>query len=184
MESIKLLVEEHKNIKRVLKVVRKLSIKVFESGEVDFASFYNGIDFIRNYADKHHHNKEEEILFKKLSEELGEPLASGPISAMFSEHDLGRLFIYNLEQALKAVKAGNGEAKVDIIANAVAYTDLLYRHIDKEDNAIYIYGEKNLSQDSLAEVEEACKKVEIEASQQGIQDKYLKLIDDLEKRVD
>jgi len=184
MESIKLLVAEHNNIKRVLKVLRKLSVKVFESGEVDFESFYDGIDFIRNYADKHHHNKEEEILFKKLSEELGEPLASGPVAAMFSEHDLGRLFIYNLEQALKSVKEGNAESKVDIIANAVAYTDLLYRHIDKEDNAIYTYGENNLSKESLAEVEEACNKVEIIASQQGIQDKYLKLIDDLEQRVD
>ncbi|TDX51626.1 hemerythrin domain-containing protein [Orenia marismortui] len=183
MKAIKLLVEEHKNIKRVLAVARKLSLNVLEKDEVDFQSFYDIIDVVRNYADKHHHSKEEKILFKKMSEELGEPLASGPITAMFSEHDLGRLFIYNLEAALEKVKEGDQEAKLDIIANTIAYTDLLHRHIDKEDNTIYTFGENNLTEESLVEVEEECNRVEENAAKEGIQDKYLTLISDLEKRV-
>jgi len=183
MSAISLMVEEHKNIKRVLKVIRKLCINILNNKEVNFEGFEKAIDFVRNYADKHHHNKEEDILFKKMSEELGEAVAKGPIFGMFADHDLGRLFIRNLDEALKRVKNGDEDSKVDIIGNAIAYTDLLYRHIDKEDNAIYKFGESKLSEEALREVEEKCEIVEREASEKNIQDKYLKLVDELESLV-
>lgn len=106
MDAIDLMVEEHKNIKRILKVVRKLCMGIVNGEEVNFDAFDKTIDFIRNYADKHHHNKEEDILFRKMSDELGEAVAQGPIYGMFADHDLGRLFIKNLQDALEKVKAG------------------------------------------------------------------------------
>ena len=36
-----------------------------------------------------------------MSEFLGEQIAKAPIMDMLTEHDLGRLFIGNLEEALK-----------------------------------------------------------------------------------
>ena len=184
MNFFELLIEEHNNIKRVLKVTRKLSIKVMETGQVDFESFRKIIDFLRNYADKHHHSKEEEILFEKMSKELGEPMASGPITAMFSEHDLGRLFIHNLENALDKVKNGDNEAKVDIVANAVAYTDLLKRHIEKEDHTIYRFGENNLKEGSIVKIQKEINQIEEKASKQDIQTKYLEIINQLENKVE
>ncbi len=181
MNAISLMVEEHKNIKRVLKAIRKLCIKILNGEEVDYNVFYKVIDFVRNYADKHHHSKEEEILFKKMSEELGETIEKGPIMGMLTEHDLGRLYMSNLEEALKRVENGDKDSRVDVIANSVSYTDLLYRHIDKEDNAIYKFGEKQLSKEALEEVEKKCKEVEEEALNNGIQEKYLSLIEELEQ---
>lgn len=180
MNAIKLMVEEHKNIKRVLIVIRKLCLKVLQNEEVDYDVFYKIIDFVRNYADKHHHSKEEDILFKKMSEELKDVVGEGPILGMLTEHDQGRLFIKNLEQAVKRVQDGNYEAKLDVIANAIAYTDLLYRHIDKEDNVIYKFGERKLSVESLNEVEAKCEEAERLASEKNIQDKYLKIVNELE----
>lgn len=180
MKAISLMVEEHKNIKRMLKVIRKLCIGIVNGEEVNFEAFQKVIDFVRNYADKHHHKKEENILFKKMSDELGKAVANGPIYGMLAEHDLGRLFINNLETALEKVKEGDLDSRVDVIGNAIAYTDLLYRHIDKENNAIYKFGEKNLSNEALKEVEDKCQIVEKEASKKNIQEKYLKLIDELE----
>jgi hemerythrin-like domain-containing protein len=177
------MVEEHRNIKRVLKVIRKLCIGIVNGEEVNLDAFNKAIDFVRNYADKHHHNKEEDILFKKMSEELGEAIAKGPIYGMFADHDLGRLFIRNLDEALDKVKNGDKDARIDVIGNAIAYTDLLYRHIDKEDNAIYKFAEQRLKDDALREVEEKCKKVEEIAHGKNIQDKYLKVVDELEKLV-
>ncbi|MCK8817246.1 hemerythrin domain-containing protein [Natroniella sulfidigena] len=182
MSSIDLLIEEHNNIKRVLKVIRKLCLKILNQDLVDYQSFYDAIDFVRNYADQHHHNKEEEILFERMKQKLDQDLITEPIRGMFSEHDLGRLFISNLEQALTAVKEGNNDAKVDIIANAIAYTDLLYRHIDKEDNAIYKFAENNLPQEILEKVERECEVVEQSAQDKNLQQKYLDLIDKLEKK--
>lgn len=180
MDSIALMMEEHRNIKRVLQVVRRLCIKILNGEAINHHAFHLTIDFVRNYADQHHHNKEEEILFKKMSEELGETIKNGPIFGMLSEHDLGRLFIANLESALEKVRGGDQNSRVDVIANAIAYTDLLYRHIDKEDNAIYKFGQSRLSVEGMKEVEEKCRMVEEMATNKNIQQKYLEIIDELE----
>ncbi|KXG76113.1 hemerythrin domain-containing protein [Thermotalea metallivorans] len=183
MKAIEQMMEEHRNIKRILKITRIFCIQILNGAPVDDEAFRKIIDFVRNYADRHHHSKEEDILFKKMSDELGEAVAKGPIMGMFAEHDLGRLFISNLEQALDKVKEGDQDARVDVIANAIAYTDLLHRHIDKEDTAIYTFAQKRLSREALAEVEEKCSTIEISGREKKIQDKYLALLEELERSV-
>lgn len=183
MNAISLMVEEHKNIKKVLKVIRRLCINILNGEEVNYKAFNMIVDFVRNYADSHHHNKEEDILFKKMAEELGEEIAKGPIYGMFADHDMGRLYIRKLVEALDKVEKGDEDSKVDVIANAISYTDLLYRHIDKEDNAIYKFGESKLSKEALMEVEEKCNAVECDAKEKNIQSKYINMIDELENMV-
>ncbi len=102
---------------------------------------------------------------------------------MLVEHDLGRLYMQNLEKALKALENGEEEAKIDIIANAVSYTDLLYRHIEKEDDVVYKFAERNLSKETLKKLDEDCERVEKKAREKGIQDKYKNLIHELEEKV-
>jgi len=182
MKSIELLVNEHKHIKRMLTVVKAVSYQIYEHEAVDLNDFDLMIDFIRNYADKHHHEKEENILFDEMGKHLGEAIVDGPLLAMFSEHDLGRMYISNLEAAVTDVKNGNEKRNIDVITNARAYADLLDRHIDKEDNTIYVFGEKNLSDESLAFVEEEMMKVEAAAETDNIQKKYIKMLEQLEKK--
>jgi len=182
MKSIELLVNEHKNIKRMLSVVKEVSYQIYEHKAVELDDFDLMIDFIRNYADKHHHEKEENILFDEMGKHLGEAIVDGPLLAMFSEHDLGRMYVSNLEEAVTAVKNGNDRKNIDIITNARAYADLLDRHIDKEDNTIYVFGENNLSEDSLMFVENEMTKVELEAEKNNIQKKYIDLLEQLEEK--
>ena len=87
----------------------------------------------------------------------------------------------NLENALKELEKGNSDAKVDVIANAIAYTDLLNRHIFKEDTAIYTFAKKQLSKEGMEEVEEKCAEVEEIAKEDNIQNKYLSFLEYLEK---
>ncbi len=183
MDAIELMVNEHKNIKRMLKTVRAMCIKVLNNEAVDFEDFYKVIDFVRNYADKHHHAKEENILFKKMGDELGEKVTKGPIAGMLVEHDLGRLYMSNLEAALERFKEGDTDSRVDIIANAISYTDLLNRHIDKEDTAIYTFARRALSESGMEEVEKSCSDVEINAANHGTQEKYLNLLEELQKKL-
>lgn len=180
MNAIELMIEEHKLIKRMLAVVRSFSIKVLNNEKLDYSDFNKVLDFVRNYADKHHHNKEELILFKRMSEILGERIAKGPIMGMLTEHDLGRLFMGNLEAALKKFQAGDDDSRVDIIANAIGYTDLLNRHIDKEDTAIYTFAQRSLSKEQLDEIDTLCKDVDTEATKNNLQDKYVKILRELE----
>lgn len=181
MDAVDLMKEEHSYIKRGLQVIRKMSISILESGGVCQEDFKNIIEFIRNYADKHHHNKEESILFKKMQEQIGE-MVKAPLSGMFIEHDLGRLFISNLETALQRVKDGDNDSRVDVIANAIGYADLLNRHIDKEDNAIYSFARRSLSLDALESINDECRIVEESAKEKNIQDKYIKILEELEKK--
>lgn len=184
MKATDVLVAEHRNIKRMLGVVRKLCIQIFLKNEVYYEGFYDAIDFIRNYADKFHHGKEEDIYFASMSTELGAAIAQGPIFGMLAEHDLGRLFIKTLEEALEKAKAGDEEAKVDIIANAICYTDLLHRHIDKEDNAIFTFAESNLNQEAKNLVDEDFEKSKDRLNSDETEKKYVALLERLEKYVE
>lgn len=164
MSGVDLLIEEHKNISRMLVVIRKVCFKLIETKEIDYDDFYNIINFIKNFADKHHHKKEEIFLFNRMVEHLGEAGKNAITHGMLVEHDLGRLYIKNLEEALKNLKDGNEEAKLDIIANAISYATLLENHIHKEDNVIFSFAKRKLSEDILKAVNEECYKYEKENS--------------------
>lgn len=180
MNSIEIMVEEHENIKKLLEIVRKASYKVVETKEVPYEDFEKIIDFIRNYADGHHHNKEEIYLFNRMVENLG-ALGEKTIKyGMLVEHDLGRLYVKNLDEALNKHKEGNKEAIIDIVANAVSYTDLLYRHIDKENNVIFKFAERELKKDIMDVINKEC--VEYEKERDNDRVKYLGILSELEKK--
>lgn len=183
MESIDIMIKEHENIRRMLKVIRKYSYKVLLDEEIDYYDFYKIIDFIRNYADKHHHIKEENVLFRIMGENFKQFANNGPITGMFIEHDMGRLYTSNLEEALKEYQKGNDEKRLDIIANAISYTDLLYRHTEKENTALYRLAEKTLPEEIKKQIDVECEQVEKEAEEKGIQKKYLNLLKELESKV-
>ena len=99
-----------------------------------------------------------------MVEHLGEAGKNAITHGMLVEHDLGRLYIKNLEEALKNLKDGNEEAKLDVIANAISYATLLENHIHKEDNVIFSFAKRGLSEDVLKTVDEECYKYEKENS--------------------
>lgn len=182
MKSIEIMVHEHENIRRMLKVLREVSYRIMTGGIYNIDDLPEIIDFVRSYADKLHHGKEEDILFEAMNQEIDKLAKSGAITGMYIEHDQGRLFIANLESGYKAFKEGDDRARLDIIGNAIAYTDLLDRHIEKENTALYKLAERMLSDDIKTKVDLDCEKVENKASEEGTQDRYLKLLEKLEDR--
>ena len=183
MNSIELMVNEHKYIKRMLVVLRKYSCKIVQGENVNVDDFYLMIDFVRNFADKHHHGKEEEFLFNKMMEHQGPAAEKLVRHGMLVEHDLGRLHMTELELALTRFKDGDDEAKIDIIANAVGYANLLTRHIDKEDNVVYKFAENGLPKETLKEIDEQCKAFEENALKDQIREKYIGILEGLEKKL-
>jgi hemerythrin-like domain-containing protein len=182
MDSIELMVNEHGYIKRMLEVVRKASLKVLFQDEINYEDFSHMISFIRNYADAHHHGKEEKMLFNRMVSEIGGAAEKLVNNGMLVEHDMGRFFIQELEEALEKVKKGDQEAKLDVIANAISYANLLTRHIDKEDKVVYTFAKRALSQDTFDIIDKECEDFEKEKSDKGIQKKYLLLLEDLENK--
>lgn len=179
MDAIDLMMDEHKYILRGLKLFRRLSVEILNTNTVDFISFEKMILFVRNYADKHHHNKEEVVLFKKMEAQLGN-MVKGPLSGMYIEHDLGRQHVKLLEEALLRVKNGDLDSRVDIIANSICYADLLTRHIDKEDKLIYTFARRSLSKIDIEDVNASCEKLESEATKNQLQNEYIAALEMLE----
>lgn len=183
MSCLDLMIEEHKLIKRMLVVIRKYCYWILKDQPVDYRDFYKMIDFVRNYADSHHHGKEELLLFDKMVDELGLTAEKLVKHGMLVEHDLGRLHMRELESALQRFLDGDDEARLDIIANAISYTHLLFRHIDKEDRVVFEYAKKNLSPQTMQVLNQQCEAFENKAQENAVQDHYLKLLQSLESKV-
>ena len=160
MSAIDLLINDHKYVSRMLVVIRKVCFNLMENNEIDYEDFDKIISFVRNFADGHHHQKEEIFLFNKMVEHLGDTGKNVITHGMLVEHDLGRSYIRNLIEALEKHKNGNNESKLDIIANSVSYATLLENHIHKEDNIIFNFAKRGLSKQLLELVDKECMEYE------------------------
>ena len=176
------MVNEHENIRRMLKVGRNLAYRVLTLGEFDIDDISKVIDFVRSYADKHHHGKEEDILFKTMNEKLEKLAKAGAITGMYIEHDMGRLYMRNLEAGVESYKAGDDKARLDIIANIISYADLLERHIAKENTAMYKFAVNMLDDASKDYIEKEAGKIEKSAEEDGVQEKYMAILEELEDK--
>ncbi|WP_312702266.1 hemerythrin domain-containing protein [Sedimentibacter sp.] len=182
MNSVQIMVMEHEYILRMLGVVRKACYRVMKGEDINYDDFYKMIEFIRNYADEHHHGKEEKFLFKEMQTKLGKLGENLITHGMLVEHDLGRLYMSDLRDALERVKTGDEESKLDVISNAIGYTHLLKRHIAKENDAVYNFGETNLPKEIIDEINAKTEEFEREAEKKGTQKYYIDILENLEKK--
>ncbi|MGI5058374.1 hemerythrin domain-containing protein [Treponema pectinovorum] len=181
--SIEVMVEEHANIVRMLRVVQKICCNILEGAEPNVDEFFEIIDFIRNYADFHHHGKEEKFLFPEMIERLGAVGENLVKHGMLVEHDLGRNFVKNLETSLIAWREEpKTEHKLNILTNAMGYANLLHVHVEKENNVVYTFAERMLPQDLFEEINEKSREFEQNEAKEGIQKKYLDLLEKLERK--
>lgn len=139
----KVMVDEHQLILRMISLVEK-NTALLEQGRFRNWQFYlDAVDFIRNYADRFHHAKEEDVLFVELIAN-GMPEKQSPIEAMHMEHEQGRAHVRAMaEAAQKALDGEPGQGAI-IAENAKGYAALLRGHIDKEDNILYPLAERVL----------------------------------------
>ncbi len=178
MYGIDLLLEEHKNIYALTEYLNKICCLILEGAKVDVMEFRECIDFVRNYADKHHHEKEEKILFKFMLDKNDSAAEKLIRNGMLVEHDLARYHIDELDKALTQYeKNPTSKAKLDIITHAASYADLLQRHINKENEVCYNYAQRLLSDECKLLINEQIKNFEENSQKDCIQKKYLLWID-------
>ena len=183
MYSIDILVEEHAQISKLNAAMKNMCVGILEGASLEEAPFRQFIDTVRNFADRHHHQKEEKVLFSVMTDHLGKIATTLIKHGMLVEHDLGRLYVLQTEKALdRYVETQQSVDKLDVITNAMAYVDLLSRHITKENTLVYPYAEKHLSEEDKHFVDEETKKLEDIAASEHIQEKYLDIIQTIEKK--
>ena len=144
-----ILMDEHRLIENVLGSLETCAIEI-EGGlalERGFARDYAA--FLRGFADAWHHGKEEDILFRRMTER-GFSAESGPVAVMLHEHREGRALV----GAIHGVGEGTGDVtpaeRAAFLAGAQGFIPLLRQHIQKEDNILYPMSERVLT---LAEFE-------------------------------
>ncbi|MBC7961714.1 MAG: hemerythrin domain-containing protein [Steroidobacteraceae bacterium] len=135
------LVDEHGLILRMVALLEKNAPRTAEGHYLQWQFYLDGIDFIRQYADRFHHAKEEDILFKALIDN-GMPKEHSPVAAMLMEHDQGRSFVRAMESAVHEAQAGLTDNYQIIADNALGYAVLLRDHISKEDDILYPLAER------------------------------------------
>lgn len=178
MRPTEILKEEHQGIKTGLRILGKIAEKLDAGDPVPAEHLEQLVDFIRTFADRCHHGKEEDLLFTEM-EKAGVPRQGGPIAVMLLEHDQGRGYVRAMADAIAEYKAGDRAAAQKFAQNAYNYVGLLTQHIDKEDNILYVIADMHLSDEQQACLLEGFERVETERIGPGKHEEYHRMLERL-----
>lgn len=145
--AIQDLVTEHKAILIALSILERMKEKAEKDKKADFNEITELIEFLKEFADKCHHGKEEGLLFPAL-EKAGIRNEGGPIGVMLAEHEKGRKFIKAMQTGINAGPAGIR----DFVGAASEYINLLRVHIMKENTVLFPQIEIKLTQQEQNEL--------------------------------
>ena len=135
--AMSILMNDHEAILSALDVFSRILAKLQGSSQADVDELQHFIDFLKEFADKCHHGKEEGLLFPTMIA-FGLPDRGGPIGVMMAEHIQGRGFIHDMQEALEA-------EPLDLAAFDQAghkYIQLLQAHIQKENAVLFPMADK------------------------------------------
>lgn len=175
MRHTDVLKEEHQVIKRMLKVLEAISNRLDAGEEISLEVLEQTVDFIRTFADRYHHGKEEDLLYVR-AELRGVPGDGGPIGVMLMEHEEGRGYVGEMASAIEKYAQGDREALKDYAEGARSYAVLLMQHIDKEDNILYPITDDYLTEADQKELLERFEEVECGPNGGGKLGEYLDLV--------
>lgn len=181
-EATQQLMNEHRAIEKVLGLLEKAADSIEAGRTVDPVVLDHAVDFIRNFADRCHHAKEEGALFPAMMQH-GVPKQMGPIGVMLADHEMGRSYVQGMVQALPGYRAGDGEAKGALVDNLRNYVTLLKGHIQKEDFVLYPMSDRVLPVTEQAALFEEFERIERVVAGPGEHEKHLALIGELESLV-
>ena len=137
---LKRLVDEHALIKRLVALIPKVIESLNVASEEGKQIIRNSVKFICFYADKYHHAKEEEILFKYFDENLD------ILKVIREDHEQARAHARAILEGL------DKKDKQEIAEHLEAYHQLLAEHIKKEDEILYPWIDRNLSIKQVGEI--------------------------------
>lgn len=128
---------EHRLIERMLKAIQDILKRIEETQAIDPVRVDTVVDFIRTYADRTHHGKEEEILFEAMKEK---PLSEEDrrfMNELIEEHVFGRRTTKALVDANTRYRNGDEAALSEIVEKLQTLIEFYPTHIEKEDKVFF-----------------------------------------------
>jgi hemerythrin-like domain-containing protein len=128
---------EHRLIERMLSIINR-ELKLVEQTKVIDPLFVDlAVDFIRTYADRTHHGKEEDILFRKLENRNLSNADRHVMNELIEEHAFGRKTTKALVNANVQYRNGNDSALASVTAQLHTLVEFYPKHIEKEDKVFF-----------------------------------------------
>lgn len=181
MSPTEILRAEHRVIEQVLDCLERMAQDCAFQGRLDGDSARKALEFLREFADRCHHGKEEDHLFPAM-EARGFPRAGGPTGVMLSEHEQGRALIRGMAGSLEDASAGKSDAVRRFVEHAQGYVELLRQHIEKEDHCLFTMADQAFSEGDQESLLQAFQRVELEHLGAGTHERYLAVADELAER--
>ena len=151
--------EEHRTILKVIGALTVLGESLEQGGQVEPEKFKNIVEFMRIFADKCHHGKEEALLFPLL-EKRGVPPQGCPIGVLIHDHQTGRALVTGLAEAVEGYQKGDPAARDALLNNIHGITALYPGHIWKEDYLAFPMSNKVLTMEDQQSLSEEFEKVD------------------------
>ncbi|HEX2955721.1 MAG TPA: hemerythrin domain-containing protein [Chitinispirillaceae bacterium] len=171
IKPIESLEHEHRIIEKVLMAIFFLVEKINSGKDVDTTLLKKIHEFMIIFADRCHHGKEENHLFKTL-DKIGIAGAGYSLSSLIYEHQKSRALVAQISRASNAINA---------LPAFQGIIDLYPGHIWKEENLIFPKAENILSAGQLNKLDEDFENVENELGP-DIHKKYESLAEELMKQ--
>jgi len=129
---------EHRLIERMIDVMRE-ELNTFErEKKLDPAFLETAVDFIRSYADRCHHGKEEDILFRELAGKKLKDEHRHTMEELVEDHRWGRKMTAKLVEANKRYIEGDRDAMSTVTDCMRSLVQFYPKHIEKEDKHFFI----------------------------------------------
>jgi hemerythrin-like domain-containing protein len=129
---------EHRLIERVIAVMGKEADRIESEGNADPLFVDTVVDFIGTYADRCHHGKEEDILFRELGKKKLSTGHRSVIEELIREHAWGRETTRRLSVAGGRCAGGDRDALAEVARLMRELCGFYPAHIKKEDKSFFL----------------------------------------------
>lgn len=185
MQPIAPLMIEHRLIERMVALMRAELTRIKENVAVDPEFAFvdplfidTAVDFLRTYADRCHHGKEEGILFAALAKKDLSPEHHRTMTELIEDHVRARQITKDLVRAKEDYLLEHKDALEKLLQFLQELTDFYPRHIDKEDRHFFMPAMTYFNQ---AEKAQMLQKMG-EFDQKLIHEKYQAVVEQIEQR--
>jgi len=177
MMPIAPLMIEHRLIERMIDVMKEELLLIEKEKKIDPEFIEMAVDFIRTYADRCHHGKEEDTLFRDLGGKKLTDEHRRMMEELVEEHRWARKVTGRLVEANTRYVQGNKEALSAITDCVKSLVEFYPKHIEKEDKHFFIPCMEYFSDAER----EAMLKEEWEFDKNLIHEKYRNIVIAVEK---
>lgn len=178
MKPIGALMKEHRLIEEMSELIRKEAKTGREKGWLSAVFVDQTVDFLKTYADRTHHGKEEDIFFRDLTEKKISSEHERIMNELIEEHTRFREKVTSLKELNESYKKGKEKVVDDMLEILEALPEMYAAHIDKEDNNFFYPAQEYFSEEEqdgmLDEFREFDRKM--------IHEKYQNMVEEIKGR--